>query len=366
MEVALAAPPMTAEEVKRLLQPAAQPGRFSGIVALLLTVMTVFLSAGRAEAICKGSILNPITDVCWQCMFPMSFGGMSFGQGAGGPAGQGTGTTICSCPELKIPLGMTVSFWEHARLNETVKDPYCFPTLGTGMNDGGGLSALLAGSQRGGDAAEFSEYSSQQSHWFIFPVWVWLNLFTDFPCIEKKPFDVAYMTEVDPLWNDDALSFVINPEALLFGNPITQLSCVADTVAATTGLPINEMFWCHGAWGSPYPLSGSKADSLSLSTNAGLAARTIFKLGREGILFDTGIEECATGGIMTPIMRKNNYRFQVARPVRGNDCVPVGRPTMLWGQGKNPALGAGRNSSDNFLWVTTRARKCCVGYSVKY
>ena len=331
----------------------------------LLALTFLVFPANQAFAICEGSIINPITDVCWQCMFPMSMGGMSFGHGAGASAGEGTGTTVCSCPSSKTLMGMSVSFWEHARLNETVKDAYCFPSLGTGMNDGGGLSSLLAGSQRGGDAAEHSEYSSQQSHWFIFPVWIWLNLFTDFPCIEKKPFDVAYMTEVDPLWNDDALSFVINPEALLFGNPITQLSCVADTIAATVGSPIDSMFWCHGAWGSPYPLSGSKSDSLSMSTNAGLAARTVFKLGREMLLFDTGINECAQSGVMTPIMHKNNYRFQIARPVRGNECIPVGKPPMIWGAGKNPSLGAGKNSADNFLWVMTRARKCCIGYTAK-
>jgi conjugal transfer pilus assembly protein TraU len=65
----------------------------------------------------------------------------------------------------------------------------------------------------------------------------------DFPCTEKRDFDLAYMTEVDPLWNDDSLAFIINPEALLFGNPIAQTACVADSVAAAVYQPIDPLFW---------------------------------------------------------------------------------------------------------------------------
>ncbi|WP_072215137.1 TraU family protein [Campylobacter coli] len=44
--------------------------------------------------------------------------------------------------------------------------------------------------------------------------------------------DIAYMTEVDPLWQDDELTALINPEALLFGNPILNLACMADSASA--------------------------------------------------------------------------------------------------------------------------------------
>jgi conjugal transfer pilus assembly protein TraU len=105
-------------------------------------------------------------------------------------------------------------------------------------------------------------------------------------------------------------------------------------------------------------------DSNPLNVNAGLAARMLFKLSRETLLWDTGSNQCATNGVVTPILVKSNYRLQVARPVRGNDCIPIGRPSLLWGAAKNPPFGTGSTSPDNFLWSLTRRRVCCVGYSL--
>lgn len=34
--------------------------------------------------------------------------------------------------------------------------------------------------------------------------------------------DIGHITELDPMWNDDQLSLIINPEAALFGNVIAQ------------------------------------------------------------------------------------------------------------------------------------------------
>lgn len=50
--------------------------------------------------------------------------------------------------------------------------------------------------------------------------------------------DIAYLSEVDPLWNDSTLSMLINPEAALFGNLIAQGACAADAAAASAGLPL--------------------------------------------------------------------------------------------------------------------------------
>ena len=74
----------------------------------------------------------------------------------------------------------------------------------------------------------------------------WLELLTDFVCMERSTFDVAYITEFDPLWNDDETAFVLNPEAVMFANPIAQAACAVDAVKATAGFPLDSMFWCSG------------------------------------------------------------------------------------------------------------------------
>lgn len=336
------------------------------LISLSILAANCFFSAGEAAAICRSMPLNPITDICWQCMFPARFGGSQFGR-EGDVAPGGTEPPLCGCLNgSATTAGMLVGFWEHARMIETVKDPFCMPSIGSSLNSEGTLSALMAGSSKTSHSSDTdSDYANQQVHYYIFPLWTLLNLFSDFPCVEKKPFDLFALTEVDPLWNDDALSFILNPEALLFGNPITQLSCSADTVIASASTPIDELFWCSGAWGSAYPLNGSSTVTNPLNLNAGMAGKMIYKLGREGLMWDTAVDSCAPDGTLAPIWTKSHYRLQIAKPRRGNDCVPIGRPDFLWGSGKNPPLGIGVNAPDNFLWILTRARLCCVGYTFK-
>ncbi len=36
--------------------------------------------------------------------------------------------------------------------------------------------------------------------------------------LEQQGFDVAYLTELDPLWKDDELTRLLNPDVYLFGN----------------------------------------------------------------------------------------------------------------------------------------------------
>jgi len=323
------------------------------IFAVLLTLCR------QSIATCTGSFLNPVTDVCWSCMFPIRIGGVSYGNSQENPPGEVT-LPACACVSgSQVTIGLSVAFWEHARLIESVKDAYCFPALGSGLTNP--EPGLLSGDTSGSQDKD-TDFTFQQVHYYIFPVWQLLELFMDFPCAESNSFDLAYMSEVDPMWNDDSLSFLINPEALLFGNPVTQLSCIADSVAATTGFSIDPLFWCFGSWGSAYPLTGSTPESNQLNANANVAARMIFKLGREGALWDTAINECAAG-VLTPIMVKSHYKLQIARPVRGSQCIPIGRPSLIWGSSKNPPRGVGQYSPDNFLWIMARKRKCCVGYN---
>ena len=58
-------------------------------------------------------------------------------------------------------------------------------------------------------------------HWYINPLVTILGLFTEGLCDFSGAvtyFDLAYLTEFDPLWNNDILAFILNPEAILFGN----------------------------------------------------------------------------------------------------------------------------------------------------
>lgn len=329
-------------------------------LTLLLTIMSKESIAGSS---CKGSFLNPITDVCWECMFPVRIGTMQFGRDDELPGGE-VSSPMCACANNSgVVAGIKVAFWEHAYLAETVKDPWCMVALGTELNTS--MNELQRGTNRTHTNSDAdSSYASQQVHWYKFPVWSILDLFGDFPCNDGAIFDLAYPSEVDPTWQDDQLSFILNPEALLFGNPITQLSCMADSVATTYGPPIDPLFWCQGAWGSAYPLNGSTTVTNPNHLNASMASKMLYKLSREGLVWDTATDSqgCSAYGEYAPIWNKSHYRLQVAKPRKRNDCIPIGRSDLLWGSGVNPPLGTGSQSPDNFMWFLTRARICCVGY----
>jgi conjugal transfer pilus assembly protein TraU len=261
---------------------------------------------------------------------------------------------ICICPfppPIFFRIGIPISFWEPARFVETVKDPFCFPSLGFGMPN-------PFGSQLGGTTSEMGNQEDmstfQQAHWFIFAPWAMLDLLVDFICVEHTDFDIAYLTEVDPLWNNDVLAFIINPEALLFANPIAQLSCAADSISTIAGLSLTPLFWCMGAWGSAYPITGHVNDDNYVQANAAIGARMIYKLGRQGLLWDTALHLCKK--VPTPIWVKWNYRMQIAKPVRDVTCMPIGRTGLMWAYAKNPPLG----DSDNFLFMIFRKRACCA------
>src|SRR3546814_13027372 len=89
-----------------------------------------------------------------------------------------------------------------------------------------------------------------------------MDLLTDVACLEQASFDIAYVTEIDPLWQDDALTALINPEVALFANPIAQTACAADCGAANMKLPLDPLFWCAGCLGSMYQMNGNISEHI--------------------------------------------------------------------------------------------------------
>jgi hypothetical protein len=201
---------------------------------LLLTLIAAFILAPSAQAAgptCHGKFVNPITDVCWSCLFPLSVGGLKIW-----PSGR-PDTAIRlrrSAPAAPLPrIGISVGFWEPARLADVTMKPWCFPNLGgiriaPGFDIGQGY--LAGPSMVGGRSQSTAKW---HVHWYVYPLLYWMEILTDFVCFEQASFDIAYMTEIDPLWQDDSLTALINPEAIVFANPIAQAACAGDCIAGT-------------------------------------------------------------------------------------------------------------------------------------
>ncbi|MBB6117750.1 conjugal transfer pilus assembly protein TraU [Rahnella inusitata] len=314
--------------------------------SLLASVFNTLISPAHAE--CNSSFINPITDIGWSCIFPMRIAGVQIIGGEENPSNSNSPICVCKGGTVST-LGLRTSFWEPKRIIDTVSDPYCMMPLGTSLNIP--KPGTLAG---GLDNNDTSKRAFQQAHYYIFPAWKILNMFYDIPCLDDEGYDVAMMTEILPQWNNDILSLIINPEAVLFANPISTITCSADAVAATYGMPLNTLFWCMGSWGNAYPLSGSITSTDYVEANAGIAARTIYMMGRLGLLWNTSEDGCYRE--LAPIWRKDRFKLQMMRPTRDSACVPIGREGLLWtGMKHNPR-------KDNFMWMMFEKKDCCIRY----
>jgi hypothetical protein len=59
-------------------------------------------------------------------------------------------------------------------------------------------------------------------HWYKYPLTSWLSIITSAGCLQGGDMDIAYLSEIDPTWVDSSLTTILNPEAVLFANPIAQ------------------------------------------------------------------------------------------------------------------------------------------------
>jgi len=355
--------------VKRLL---------SIFLCILLLVETVTSSA---YALCpKASVLSTmVSRVKWGCIFPLRIGGFQI---KGGPEDIPpiSDDFFCSCFG---ETGISMSFWEPVRLIEVVREPYCFPALNfslTDIPDSPGVADLKHFGTDGWANSETpgNNNSFYNVHYYVFPIWTMLGLsfalinrgikayariLPDFSkCFSTNglaidlmdSLDLAIATEIDPTWNDDLVAAFMSPEAVLFGNPLSQAACAADCLAASAGFPLDPLFWCSGCWGGVYPFTGTVPYSNGgVESSSLLATRMVAKLNRELIEGLTTITPCFT--IPTGFIRKSQYKLQLLYPLPSNQCLTLGRSTLIWGSAKTfPTQG------EDFIYLLWRKKECCA------
>ena len=75
---------------------------------------------------CPGSFVNPITDICWSCLFPISIGGLKIWPSSR-PDPSNPALPVCLCG---LRPGIAMGFWEPVRLADVSMKPWCFVNLG--------------------------------------------------------------------------------------------------------------------------------------------------------------------------------------------------------------------------------------------
>ncbi len=318
---------------------------------VLLGVSILFMSL---EGKCPGRFINPVSDICWSCLFPITICGLKVS-----PSNEDTSnpkSIICTCDKPIPRVGLPISFWEPARLIDVTRVKFCLVSMGIQM---GPDSIRGHGDVSSGVTSHNIKNSFYQVHYYIYPVLYWLELLTEFVCMEKGQLDIAYITEFDPLWNDDETAFIINPEAVIFGNPVAQAACVSDSIAATTDFPLDAMFWCGGCQGSLYPFTGHVPYHIGgVQASLLLVSRMLAKMHREALAVGTAGKSAMCKPYIMPVIMKSQYKQQMLYPMATTGkggCRPLGRTSVSWEGGKEkPYIG------EDFSYLIWRKRNCCL------
>lgn len=342
------------------------------------------------------------TKVCWSCMLPISWGGTALLSGeVDAPEGANDDYTCYCSGDTAVSdfgtAGIALGIWQPTRVLEVVKKPYCYPALfGADLSGSASTEEKLrfGGGQKTKEFGIESDHASYyEVHMYAYPLLNILQMLDIPSCTVDfhASFDLLFMSEAFPHWSDDTMAVLINPEALLFANPVAQMAQIPDCTAATlTGNARDELFWTMGCWGSTYPLTGSTHERPSLVNNASLAsARFLFLLGRMGFVASTLGEEAMCKKQYMPILKKRQFRMQQVFPVPESGdpkealteitkdsstkdgkkiedldlsllpekcCHSIGASTYTWGEHRvRPGTG------ENFLYVVWQWVDCCVG-----
>jgi conjugal transfer pilus assembly protein TraU len=326
------------------------------IVIFFLGSIPINLYASESKAKrCKGEFINPITDICWECLFPITIGSIEL-KGSDKPNTKNPNSPVCLCIKGNIPLpGITGGFWEPARMTDISQEPYCFVNLG-GMK-------IDMGMERGYGArpkAASAETAKVYVHYYIYPLLLMLNIFTDVICLERVGFDLFWTTELDPT-ADDELSILMHPEAFLFNNPVSQAACAVDCIKTSlpkAGLPIDALFWCNGCQGTFYPMNGSiNYHNGGVSYALSATGKIIAKMHRTGLGANTSgtSNKQLCEKTLAPVIKKSQYRYQLINPDSSKTCYPLGSTTSKFEAGKEIPV-----TREDFGYLIWQKRNCCI------
>ena len=326
------------------------------VLALILPGAALLPGAAHGQA-CTGRFVNPLTDVCWECLFPISIGPAAIGSATGAPDTPNPASPLCYCGTPIPRVGLSIGLWAPARLIDVSRTPYCFSNLGGLTVDAG----LAAGRGRtGSSSGDGSSGSVWHVHYYTYPLLSWIGALLDLGCLESGGLDIAWVSELDPTWNDGELALLVNPEAVLFADLPAQAACAADCAAASTGLPRDELFWCAGCQGGMYPLTGAVSAHVGgVQASLLVAERMVFRMHRLGLAWGTSGSNALCARYVMPVMQKSQYRWQMSQPVPATSpavgCNPTGRSSVLWESLRELPV-----SGENFGYLLWRKRSCCL------
>jgi conjugal transfer pilus assembly protein TraU len=330
------------------------------LVRVLLILHSSFCAAQSASVLCQGKFPNLLTDVCYDCMFPITLGGSPINMGTSSEDynSGASGSFICSC-ENDLTVGITSSFWEPIYMVDTTNVAGCMPLLG-GLMINPPMNSSENGSWKGTNSSIGGTSKTAFAHIneYINPIMTALGIISDNPCLDKRGFDTPYVSWADPTWNDDALSMLLTPYAYPFAGLPSIAAEAPDAISATTGFGLETLFWTAGAWGAMYPVTGNVSNANTPEQVAHLLmARVLAKLHASGVQQTTAgpVAQASCGALGVPefLMDKRQYKTSRLFPFPDNLCTPISRPLVL------QEVGAANPQYKDYGYFIFRKKDCC-------
>ncbi len=334
--------------------------RTIGKRCVLFFLAVVFCSwTHNAEAICK----NPNTttmnlqSINWQSFAAVYFAGAQVEASTDSTIDQndtiGGQSATCTCGAGAYQrVGVPYSMWEPARIIERVHDPFCFYVFD--VDDSGNYQYKKASTKQPSGAVGNTQGNFAHAHYIIYPAMSIMGIGTDVTCFESVSVDIKYMTEVDIKWKDDSLSTILQPEALLYANPASMMACLPSVITDTLGysFPGKWYFWCQGAVGPVYPVTGNHVHDHLVDNVVGTVGKLLFKLVRQGIIWDPAVYVCYPVPTMTWL--KNHFKIHISEYFQCPITNTLGRPSIIHGGFQNLP------TKENYVFVIFRKRHCCM------
>lgn len=330
------------------------------LLPLFSALLAFGIGAGIAQAdtvSCHGKMFSPTSDINWNDGYPITVAGVATGGGRNPPLM--SEQAICSCPSPYGNLpGVGLTYWQPSYLAEVQRTGGCYSSLGGKelyssykMQSSG---QQISGAMTNGDPGNVF----MNVHWYKYPVFAVLDLFNGLACRMSGGFDLEDMTELNKNWNGSSWSSVSNPVGLLFASPLGQMSCIPDAIASSLGYPLDLEFWCGGATGVVYPLSGdAQASNGPPDTNMHDLYKYLLMESGKGMLLATIGPWAKCQPIYLPVWLKSQYRIDPVGPIplKGSPIV-VGASPFTW-NGTPPSNTAVDTSNNYVIWVGTQ---CCA------
>ena len=190
-----------------ILPRSAQSPEYKWLI-LYLMIATISTNDAFAMVLCHGRFVNPmliyaglVCNLYWQYFYWQGLGPKK--RDTPNPA-----SPICGCMKGGVPIpGLAIGFWEPLRLVDITTVPYCMTNLG-GVSIGADPKRVSAHSRGYNKRQQHSSF--YHVHYYIYPLIYWLELLTDFACLESSSFDVAYMSSL--IWWNDPDPSLLNPK----------------------------------------------------------------------------------------------------------------------------------------------------------